>query len=85
MLKDESALERKKGRLQKKVAELQAQVEAAEKFIDEISDVNVRVLVRERVVNGSSWEVAAKVVYKKMSADAARKCVKEYLGIYENF
>lgn len=77
-VKDEPVLERKKERLVKKIAELQAQVEAAEVFIDEISDTNVRVLVREYIINGATWDKAAKVVYKKMSADSARKCVKAY-------
>lgn len=76
--RDEPVLERKKVRLRAKVVELQAQVEAAEKFIDEIPDTNVRVLVREYIINGATWENAAKTVYKKMSAEAARKCVTRY-------
>jgi|GEM_PF-3550210 len=77
-VKDEPALERKKERLREKVAKLQAQVEAAERFIDEIECPTVRVLTRERVLNGATWEKAAKVVYKKMSADSARMAVRNY-------
>ena len=79
-VKDEPALERKKERLRKKVAELQSQVEAAERFIDEISDVDVRVLVRERVLNGATWEKSAKMAHGRMSPNAALQRVKRYFN-----
>jgi hypothetical protein len=77
-VKDEPALARKKERLKKKIAELQVQIEAAEKFIDEIKCPTVRVLTRERILNGATWKEAAKAVYNKMTANAALQCVKRY-------
>jgi len=77
-VKDEPVLARKKERLRAKVADLQAQVEAAERFIDEIPDTNIRVLVRAYVIDGATYGSAAKLVHKKMSESTARKSVKAY-------
>ena len=63
-----------------KLSSLNEKIKQAEEFIDAIDDAVIRVLVREYVINNSTWEVAARAVYGKMTADSARMAVRRYFS-----
>lgn len=77
-VKDEKRLEKLKVEHRIKKAELKAQEDKAEKFIALVPDATVRVLLKARFLEGWPWEIAARIIYKQMTADAARKRVTRY-------
>lgn len=79
-VKDEPALQKLKDRLKIRVVELEKQISVAELFIESVPDITVRVLLLARFVDCMTWDEAAKMIYKRMSADSARMTVKKYFA-----
>lgn len=75
---DEPKLERLKERCRRRVLELDTKISEATAFIETIPDATVRVLLEARVVDGLTWDEAARMLYKKMSADSARMIVNRF-------
>ena len=50
----------------------------AEQFIDSVEDSRIRTLLTLRFIEGLDWKDVAERVYRKMSADSARKAVKQF-------
>ncbi|MCL2225658.1 MAG: hypothetical protein FWB96_11890 [Defluviitaleaceae bacterium] len=65
-------------KLSARADELAALVSAAEKFIADIPDPQVRVILTLRYLEGKSWHDVAKAIYKDMTADAVRMTVSNW-------
>jgi len=72
--------EETRDKINQRVAELKALVVAAEKFISEIPDARIRVILSLRYLEGFTWHDIAKKIYKNMTADAVRKCTMRWFA-----
>jgi hypothetical protein len=61
-----------------RIHELEGLILESAKYIDTVPDIRVRTLLTLRYLDGKTWGEAAKLLYKKMSASAARMCVVRY-------
>jgi hypothetical protein len=64
--------------LESRAEELKSMVTAAEKYIAEVPDARIRVILTMRYLDGKPWHDVAKAIYKNMTADSVRKCAARW-------
>lgn len=77
-------IERLRAQEERKLAEIEAQLQEVNDWIDKIDDPEVRAIVRYHYLQGLSWNATSKAMYGIDAGDAVRKKFNRFKKAHNN-